>query len=268
MSLAASALPALAQVSLDEPLDERAAKRLDRMEKAMKELRAIVFQGRETGAPVTIQPAETQGEIAAQGEKINDINQTLARLNGELEVIKHDLDKSRQDVADLRAANAALTSQVAALDNIVKAQSPPPAPPSPAAPPPPSAPADPAGAFAAAKARLDVGDTAGAEAAFRDYIDRFGDGPQGPEARYELARTLMARQAWPDAATAEIGAIRGWPHTRWAPDAVLGLSRALVAMGKPADACQTLAELKRRYPTAPPPVLKGAEAARAEANCE
>jgi hypothetical protein len=37
-SLAAGAGHALAQVSLDEPpLDEHAAKRLDRMEKAMKE---------------------------------------------------------------------------------------------------------------------------------------------------------------------------------------------------------------------------------------
>ena len=42
---------AFAQVPLDEPLDEHAAKRLDRLEKAVKELRAIVFQGRETGAP-------------------------------------------------------------------------------------------------------------------------------------------------------------------------------------------------------------------------
>ncbi len=263
--VAASSLPVHAQVSLDEPLDEHAAKRLDRMEKAMKELRAIVFQGRETGAPVVVQPAETQGEIAAQGDKINDINQTLARLNGELEVIKHDLDQARQEDADLRAANATLSGQVAALEKAVKDLTPPPAPP---APPAPVAPPDPAGAFAAAKARLDAGDTAGAEAAFRDYIDHFGDGPEGPEARYYLARTLIARQAWPDAATAEIGAIRGWPHTRWAPEAVLGLSRSLVAMGKSADACQTLSELARRYPGATAAVRKSAAAIRAQAQCE
>ena len=32
----------LAQTSLDEPLDEHSSKRLDRLEKAVKELRAIV----------------------------------------------------------------------------------------------------------------------------------------------------------------------------------------------------------------------------------
>jgi TolA-binding protein len=106
-----------------------------------------------------------------------------------------------------------------------------------------------------------------AEGAFRNYVDKFGDGPGGPEARYYLARTLIAREAWPDAATADIGAIRGWPHTRWAPDAVLDLSRALVAMGTTADACQTLDELGRRYPKPTSSVLKGTAAVRAQAKC-
>jgi len=255
---------ALAQVSLDEPLDEHAAKRLDRMEKAMKELRAIVFQGRETGAPVMVQPADTQSQIAAAGDKINDISQTLARMNGELEVIKHDLDQARQETADLRAANAELRDRLAALEKAVKDLTQPPPPPSAA----PAAPQDPAAAFAAAKAALTAGDTATAEAGFRDYVDHYGDGPGGPEARYYLAKALMNRQAWPDAATAEIGAIRGWPRTRWAPDAVLDLSKSLVEMGKTQDACQTLDELARRYPkAASPAILKAAAGLRAKAQC-
>jgi TolA-binding protein len=266
VGLAAGAGHALAQVSLDEPpLDEHAAKRLDRMEKAMKELRAIVFQGRETGAPVVVQPADTQSQIAGLGDKIGDLTQTLARVNGELEVIKHDLDEARQSVSDLRAENVALKDRVSALEAAGKAAASPPPPP----PPPPGAAAsgDAASAFTAAKAAFDGGDMASAEAGFRDYVDRFGDGPGGPEARYYLARTLMAREAWPDAATAEIGAIRGWPHTRWAPEAVLDLSRSLLAMGKTADACQTLDELARRYPKPSPAVTKGAAAARAQGKC-
>ncbi|HEY5289208.1 MAG TPA: tol-pal system protein YbgF, partial [Caulobacteraceae bacterium] len=83
-----------------------------------------------------------------------------------------------------------------------------------------------------------------------------------------LAKTLLARKAWPEAATADIGAIRGWPQTRWAPEAVLDLSRALTGMGKSADACQTLGELTRRYPKASPTVLRDAKAVRAQATCE
>ena len=69
------------------------------------------------------------------------------------------------------------------------------------------------------------------------------------------------------AAGAYIGAIRGWPKTAWAPDAVLELSRALVALKKPADACQTLDELNRRYPKAPPAVLSRAATVRTQAKC-
>jgi tol-pal system protein YbgF len=257
---------ALSQVSLDEPpLDEHAAKRLDRIEKAVRELRAIVFQGRETGAPVVVQPADTQSQIAGVGDKVGDITQTLARVNGELEVIKHDLDEARQAVSDLRAENGALKDRLAALETAQKAAAAPPPPPPPPATEPP---ADAASAFAAAKGAFDSGDMTTAEAGFRDYVDRYGDGPGGPEARYYLAKTFMARQAWPEAATAEIGAIRGWPHTRWAPDAVLDLSRALLAMGKTTDACQTLDELAKRYPKAPSALMKSAAGARAQAKCD
>ncbi|MGI9170701.1 MAG: tol-pal system protein YbgF, partial [Caulobacteraceae bacterium] len=98
---------ALAQTSIDEPLDQRSSKRLDRMEKAMRELRAIVFQGRESGQPVVVQPAETQSQLAGLGDHLNDLDQTLSRLNGQIEVIRHDLDLARQEALDLRAQNAA-----------------------------------------------------------------------------------------------------------------------------------------------------------------
>ncbi len=106
-----------------------------------------------------------------------------------------------------------------------------------------------------------------AESGFQAYISEAGDGPKGPEARYYLARTLISRHAWPEAATADIGAIRGWPHTTWAPAAVLDLSRALVAMGKTDDACETLGELSRRYPKAPTATLKEAAHLRVQAKC-
>ncbi|MGI8841266.1 MAG: tetratricopeptide repeat protein [Caulobacteraceae bacterium] len=256
---------AVAQVPLDESLDEHSAKRLDRMEKAMRELRAIVFQGRETGQPVVVQPAETQGQLVSLSDRLNDLDQTLSRLNGQIEVIRHDLDLARQEALDLRAQNATLKDRLTALEQRPQAPPPPPPPPEPQAAAPP--PQDPAEAFAAAKAAYDGGDSPSAEAAFRDYVDRFGESPRGPEARYYLGRVLLGRQAFADAATADIGAIRGWPQTRWAPEAVLDLSRALTALKKPADACQTLDELAKRYPKAAPSVKSAAGDLRAQARC-
>jgi TolA-binding protein len=61
--------------------------------------------------------------------------------------------------------------------------------------------------------------------------------------------------------------VRGWPQTSWAPDAVLKLSRSLVALKKPADACKTLDELTRRYPKVPTAITAKATATRVQAKC-
>jgi tol-pal system protein YbgF len=262
---------AIAQTPIDDTLDAHSAKRVDNLEKVVRELRAIVFQGRETGAPVVIQPAETQGQINALIDRLSDLDRTLTRVNGEMEVVRHDLDQVRQDENDLRAQNAALKEEVRALEQKLQSLTTPPPPP-PAAPSPagaePTEPAnDPAAAFTAAKTLWQAGNNAGAEAAFRDFTDRYGDSPRAAEARYYLGKILVARVAWPEAATADIGALRGWPQTRWAPDAVLDLSRALVGLGKTADACKTLDELGRRYPKVPPSVLTGAKTVRRQAAC-
>ncbi len=45
------------------------------------------------------------------------------------------------------------------------------------------------------------------------------------------------------------------------------LSRSLIQIKKPEDACQTLAELAKRYPKAPPAVMSRAAAARSQAKC-
>src|SRR5208283_6197750 len=65
---------AVAQTPLD-PLDDHSAKRLDRMEQALREIRAIVFQGRETGKPVVVEPADTDGQLTALSQKIDDLQQ-------------------------------------------------------------------------------------------------------------------------------------------------------------------------------------------------
>jgi len=265
---AALCAPALAQTPIDESLDARSSRRLDNLEKVVRELRAIVFQGRETGAPVVIQPAETQGLITSLTDRLSDLDRTLTRLNGEMEVVRHDLDQVRQDESDLRAQNAALKEEVRALEQKLTAPPPPAPAPASAEPPPAATASDPVAAFAAARTLWQSGDNAGAEAAFRDFTDRYGDSPRAAEAHYYLGKTLAARSAWAEAATADIGALHGWPQARWAPDAVLDLSRALVGLGKNADACRTLGELTHHYPKPPASVLAGAKTVRRQAACE
>lgn len=259
---------AIAQTSLDAPLDEHSAKRLDRLEAAVREIRAIVFQGRETGQPVVVQPAETEPQIAGLTDRLNDLDHSLTRLNGENDVFRHDLDEARREDLDLHTANDALKAKVSALEREVLALATPQAPP----PPPPAAasaaPAPTAAeAFANARALMQSGDNASAQAAWQAFIDKYGDTPRGAEARYFLGRVLLDQQAFADAATAEIGAIRGWPQTTWAPAAVVDLARALVGMNKNQDACETLDELAKRYPKATASVATGAAEVRSQARC-
>lgn len=266
--LASAAIPALAQTPMPEdPLDDRSVKRVERMEKVVRELRAIVFQGRDTGKPVVVQPAETEAQILTLGERIGDLEQTLQKVNGQNETLTHDLDQARRASAEQKTRGDALEARLAALETkltameaaAVQAAAQPPAPPAP--------PADPAAAFKQARQFLLDGDYANAEAAFSAYVANYPDTPRAPEARYWLGETLFVREAYGDAAGSYLGAVRGWPQTSWAPDATLKLSRSLVALKKPADACKTLDELAKRYPKAPPAVVSRAASTRVAAKC-
>lgn len=255
------AAPAAAQVPMDDPLDARDARRVDRMERVVRELRSIIFQMQKTGAPVVVQPADTDARMADLSNRIADLEQSLTRVNGSLEAATYELDQAKR-------ANVALQDQVKALsDRLTAAEQAAPAvePVADAAPAAPTA--SPAEAFTQARQLMLSGDYDAAESAFSAYVTNYPDAPRTPEARYWWGKTLSVRGAHPQAATAYIGAIRGWPQTGWAPDAVVELARSLVALKKPTDACQTLAELGRRYPKAPAAVNSRAAATRTQAKC-
>jgi len=264
------AAPAFAQTPLD-PLDDHSAKRLDRMEQVIKELRAIVFQGRETGKPVIVEPADTDAQMSALSQKIDDLQQAITRLTGELESASHDVDQARHEADSLREENGALTARVVALEQKLAPTAPAPqaalqSVPSSQAPPPPP-PLDAPAALAAARQAYNAGDYAAAETGFHDVIDRFGDTPRGLEARYFLAKIQLKREAYSDAAATDLAVVRQWPATPWAPDAALDLARAMVGMKEAREACGVLTEIDSHYPKASAQVHTGADQVRSEAGC-
>jgi tol-pal system protein YbgF len=261
-----AAAPAIAQVPLD-PLDDHSAKRLDRMEQALKEIRAIVFQGRETGRPVVVEPADTDSQLQSLSQKIDDLQQAVTRLTGELESAAHDVDEAHKEADALREENGQLTARVASLEQRQQAAAaPPPAPePQAAAPPPP--PADPAAAMGAAREAFNAGDYAAAETGFRDVAQRSGSTPRGMEAKYYLGKIMLKREAFADAAAEDLGVVRQWPATSWAPDAALDLARAMVGMKQTREACGVLAEIDTHYPKANAAVRSGVNDVKAQAAC-
>lgn len=275
LGLALCAGAVAAQTPVDESLSKRDARRLDNMEKVVGELRSIVFRARDTKQPVVVEPADTDARLSELSGRLGDLEQTLTRVNGSLETTAHQLDQAKRENAALRGDIKALSDKLSALEQKVDAtQAAPPAtgPTAPGAgaaeagPAPPPA-VSPTEAFAQARQLMLAGSYDAAEAAFRDYVSTFPDAPRTPEARYWWGKTLQVRGAHAEAATAFIGAIRGWPKTSWAPDALVELSRELNALKKTTDACETLAELPRKYPKATAPVKARAAAVRAQAKC-
>ena len=267
LGLALCAGSVAAQTPIDESLSKRDARRLDNMEKVVDELRAIVFRARDSKQPVVVEPADTDARLGDLATRLADLEQSLTRINGALETTGHQLEESRRDNAALQAQVKALSDKLADLEQKLAAP-PPPTGPSPAAEGPPPAPeASPNEAFAHARQLMLAGSYDQAEAAFGQFVSDYPDAPKTPEARYWWGKTLQVRGAHGEAATAFIGAIRGWPQTAWAPDALVELARELNALKKPADACQTLAELPRRYPKASAPVKARAASVRTQAKC-
>ena len=269
LTLSLGAASAWSQTPMPDLLDDRSVKRLDKMEKVVRELRSIVFQGRDSGKPVVVMPAETESQIQALTDRVADLEETLTKLNGTNESLTYDLEQAQKALKASDASSRALADRLAALEaratqieTTVAGQQ---------AAADDTAPVEDAGDpdadFARARSFMLNGDYDSAETAFSAFVKRYGDTEKGPEARYWLGKTLSVRGANAEAAGAFIGAIRGWPKTAWAPDATLELARSLVALKKPADACQTLDELARRYPKAPSSVLTRAQTMRGQAKC-
>lgn len=263
------AAPVAAQTPIDESLSKRDARRLDDMDKAIKEMRAIVFKGRDTGKPVVVEMVDTDARLAEFANRLGDLEQSLTKINASLETTSHELDQARRANQALSAQVKTLTDRLAAIEQKqAAAETAAASPPAPVEPPSPAAAqASATEAFGHARQLMLSGDYEGAEGAFRAYVQTYPDAPRTPEARYWWGKTLAVKGGHADAATAYIGAIRGWPQTAWAPDAVVELARELVALKKPADACQTLAEVPKHYPKAPAAVKARAATLAAQAKC-
>jgi tol-pal system protein YbgF len=111
-------------------------------------------------------------------------------------------------------------------------------------------------AYRAARRTLDSGDYVGGANALQDYLNRYPTSARAPEANYWLGRTLALRNMHAEAAGAYARALRGWPQTAWAGDAVVRLAASLVELKRGSDACKALAEFDGRYRTKAAPAVR------------
>ncbi len=122
--------------------------------------------------------------------------------------------------------------------------------------------------YEAALALLETGDFDAAEKAFSRFLEDFPDHPKAANAAFWLGETYFFRQDYATAASVYARNYRAYgPEAPRAPDTLLKLGMALAAIGDRERACQTFAELERRYPRAPAPVRQALERERAAIAC-
>lgn len=269
------AAPAFAQLDpLTQPLPRELSRqldqRIDRVEQTLRELRAIIYQGRDTNRPVVVQPAETQAQLEIMTNRANDLEETLRRVNRTIDTLTTEISALRRDSAgsvqqarDSAAANATLAARVAGLERrldtmaaaALQAQRP------------PEPTDDPARDFDNALQLYINGQDRAAASAFERYLQAYGRRSDAAEGYYYLGQAKFRQRDFEGASLAYISAIQDWPTTTWAPDAVVRLAQSLIELRKQPDACQILGEFAIRYPRASAELKTAAAAARTRARC-
>jgi tol-pal system protein YbgF len=249
-------------------------RRFDRIERQLKTLQQIVLQAQATGQPVLVRPEGPDPALTTMQQRLDDMEQTLTRLNGGIETAMHDLDTLKRGTAqdntqrglELRALAdrltrlEALAAQAAGPvlpDQAAAVPPPPPVPGRPAdtaglggnpfAPPAPPPPPTPAQAFQSARAALASGDPAGAASGFQDFITRYPNDARTPEAYYWLGESFYQRKGYTNATAAYASALRSNPKTAWGSAAMVRLAQSLNAGNQPAQACAALSEYDKSY---------------------
>lgn len=278
VALIGLASPALAQGAGD-------ARRLDRIEQSVRALQAAVGQAQSSGQPVVVRPEGPDPAVTDMQQRVADLEQTLQRINGQLETLAIEVDQAkRADTAaeaDRRGAMQGLNDRITRLESQlatvlgptdagaaggtlnsqIGAATPPP-------PPPPAPPANAAEAFAAARAVYTGGDMEAAGRAFEDFVARYGSNTRAPEAYYWLGESYFARKGYQTATAAYANALKARPTTAWAPGAMARLAQSLAYSNQAPQACAALAEFDSRYAAKATAAVKAnAQVARTRARC-
>lgn len=117
------------------------------------------------------------------------------------------------------------------------------------------------------KQLLTEGDFSGAQIALRQYLQFNPDAADYGEMQYWLGESFFVRGGYADAADAYISSMKRDPRGLKAPDAMIRLAGALRELGKPADACATLASFPSQYPNASPDAQEKARTEAARTGC-
>lgn len=216
-------------------------------------------------APSTVSAPSggSNGDLTAQLlERVNTLEQQQREMRGEIDQLTNDLQKQTaalsKQVSDAQFAmqnggggGAAAAAPATTAETVAAS---------------PAKATTPDALLAAGKTALKQRDytTAydNAEAALKNAKGNFK-----VDAQFLLAQSLAGQKQYRQSAVAYYDAYRQAPKSARAPDALLGVSASLLAMGDKKAACQALGKLKSEFPTPAPRVARAAESYTAKGGC-
>ena len=228
---------------------------MDQLEKQVRELRAIVFQGRDTGQPVEVRPAGPDPAVTSLEQRVDGVDDTIRQIKGQLEVLTHDVDEARQNAAAVRDQNGQLQGQLKDLGDRVarlESQLAPGAganlPPSPSNIPPPPPPPTDATAAAQASDTGRLGDPSSTPGA-APPPPTVGPAPPTTAAdSYRAARALLTAGDYAGASNAFQNYLTHYPNAKNTPEAYYWLGESDYAREDYADATPAYARALKGWP--------------------
>lgn len=258
-----------------------------RLERLERDMQGMVRTGKVPAGGGSYPSAGVSTVAADQQIKITALEEELAQVTGELETVRHKLDRlqdrmglmqkdveyrlsaleknkapglSEDELADedVDVDTEAEAEATAGVDPTVAAGG------STGFELPEGAPAE---KYNYAIGLLRQGAYSDAEGAFRAFLDSHPEDDLASNASYWLGETYYVRNQYKEAAGAFLSGLKSYPKGNKASQSMLKLGITLMQLGHNEQGCVTLVELDARFPDAPDKVKSRAAEERKKADC-
>src|SRR5437763_4602673 len=218
-------------------------------------------------------PTVATAQAGYTEDRRNQLQQSLTLLTGQIEQLQYRIQQLQQKNEKMQA------DYEYRLDQIEKGRGGggprPSAPPPGSSSPPPQASAPPPSANAAggdqlyhdAFKMLQDGDYAGAEKAFKTFVQRNPQHVLAGNAQYWLGETYYARRDYQNAMTAFAEGFKGYKTSPKGPDNLLKLGITLAVLNRKSDPCAVFARCNQAYPRATDLQKRRIEQERQKSGC-
>lgn len=204
----------------------------------------------------------TNDLIAQLLDRVSTLEQQQRDMRGEIDQLTNELQQKtaalskqiadNQFAAQANAGAAAASTAAASTDTAPKED---------------AKPTTPDGLLASGKAALQKKDYAEAQSDAESALKN-AKGAFKVDAQFLLAQSLAGQKQYRQSAVAYYDAYRQAPKSGRAPDALLGVSASLLALGDKKASCEALSKLKAEFPTPSARVAHAAEVYAKRGSCE